>query len=70
MKIATPDVQFSQQMRQVYQTLGHQISHVILALPHAIHAQQRRPHHFLALLLDQAGPYDDVDVSGFVLQGD
>ena len=68
MKIPAPCVQLSQHVRQVHQPLGNQVPHIILALPDAIHAKQRGAHYFNALLLDQAGPDDDVDVAGFIFE--
>ena len=57
-------------MGQVHQAFGDKVPHIVLALPYAIHAQQGGAKQLPALLLDQAGPDDDVDVPRFILERD
>src|SRR5260370_32978581 len=68
MKIAAVRRQPAEQFAVIDQMAGDQMPDLALALPDAIHTQQRRIEQFLALPLNQPRPDDDIDGAGFIFQ--
>src|SRR5664279_6611278 len=63
-----------QHRRVIDQARGDEVHHrllaLALALPLAVHREQRRAEQGRALRLGDPGPDDDVDGAGLVLEGD
>ena len=55
-------------MRQIDQPHGHQMTHIVLRLPLAVHTEQTGAQQCGALLFGQRRPDDDVDIAGLVFE--
>src|ERR1700692_2062012 len=68
MKVPANTRQPTQQIRHIHQPLRDEMSNLALALPRAIHRQQRRTERLSSLLFQQTRPYDHVNVASLILQ--
>ena len=70
MKITRGRGQAPQQRAVVHEAPGNEVNDFAIALEHAFHTHQLRAEQFAALAFAQIVPDHDVDIAGFVLEGD